>query len=269
MAALERRLVVSLPAPGPVLQFPQIALRERTAEHASRSEEDHRVLDVLRSKPAQRVQILGKNSQRPRVGTVEKLIVFVGERVVVIHQKTVSSSSFGHLTASSRGPQGTTRRARTTRAQGVMHMSGRSIGILGLALSAAVLGGPASAGQGAAAQPSKSGWQIPPEAETTKNPLTVDAKVLAAGKGVFKEKCQKCHGPAGKGDGPDADPDAQEDMDLTNPKRAARNTDGVVFFKVSNGRKKPKMPAQKDELTKEQIWAVVSYVQSLRKPTTP
>ena len=79
-------------------------------------------------------------------------------------------------------------------------------------------------------------------------------RLLAAGKAIFKEKCQKCHGPGGKGDGPDADPDAQEDMDLTNPKRAARNTDGVVFYKVWNGRKKPKMPAQKDELTKEQIW---------------
>jgi mono/diheme cytochrome c family protein len=29
------------------------------------------------------------------------------------------------------------------------------------------------------------------------------------------------------------------------------------------------MPAQKDELTKDQIWAVVSYVQTLRKTTTP
>ena len=65
------------------------------------------------------------------------------------------------------------------------------------------------------------------------------------------------------------DPDAQEDMDLTNAKRAARNTDGVVFYKVWNGRKKPKMTAQKDNLTKEQVWAVVSYVQSLRKTTTP
>jgi mono/diheme cytochrome c family protein len=150
-----------------------------------------------------------------------------------------------------------------------MHMIGRSIGILGLALAAAVIGVAAGAPADQAAAPSKSGWQIPPEAETTKNPLTVDAKVLAAGKGVFKEKCQKCHGALGKGDGPDADPDAMEDMDLTNPKRAARNTDGVVFYKVSNGRKKPKMPAQKEDLTKDQIWAVVSYVQSLRKPATP
>ena len=116
---------------------------------------------------------------------------------------------------------------------------------------------------------SASGWILPPEAQTTKNPLTVDAKLVATGKAIFKDKCQKCHGASGKGDGPDADPDAQEDMDLTRADRAAKNPDGVVFYKVFNGRKKPKMPAQKDELTKDQIWAVVSYVQTLRKTTTP
>jgi mono/diheme cytochrome c family protein len=29
------------------------------------------------------------------------------------------------------------------------------------------------------------------------------------------------------------------------------------------------MPAVKDKLTKEQVWAVVAYVQTLRKPATP
>ena len=116
---------------------------------------------------------------------------------------------------------------------------------------------------------SGSGWTLPPEAQTTKNPLTVDTKLLATGKAIFKDKCQKCHGASGKGDGPDADPDAQEDMDLTRADRAAKNPDGVIFYKVFNGRKKPKMPAQKDELTKEQIWSVVAYVQTLRKTTTP
>lgn len=114
-------------------------------------------------------------------------------------------------------------------------------------------------------KPSPSGWQIPPEAETLKNPLTVDEKVLASGKAIFKDKCERCHGPAGLGDGPDADPDAMGDMDLTVAKRAARNPDGVVFFKVSNGRRKPKMPVFKEELTQEQIWAVVAYAQSLRR----
>jgi mono/diheme cytochrome c family protein len=116
----------------------------------------------------------------------------------------------------------------------------------------------------AQAKPNPSGWQLPPDAETVKNPLTVDDKVLATGKGVFKDKCQRCHGPAGKGDGEDADPDAMDDMDLTVAKRADRNPDGVVFYKVMNGRRKPKMPVFKEELTKDQVWAVVAYVQTLR-----
>ena len=115
------------------------------------------------------------------------------------------------------------------------------------------------------AKPNTSGWQIPSEADTVKSPLTVDDKVLAKGKAVFKDKCERCHGPAGLGDGPDADPDAMGDMDLTVAKRAARNTDGVVFYKVMNGRRKPKMPAFKEELSEEQVWSVVAYAQSLRK----
>jgi mono/diheme cytochrome c family protein len=54
-------------------------------------------------------------------------------------------------------------------------------------------------------------------------------------------------------------------MDLTNPERADRNVDGVVYYKVLNGRRRPKMPTFKEELTEQQIWAVVTYVQSLRK----
>ena len=112
---------------------------------------------------------------------------------------------------------------------------------------------------------STSGWTLPPDAADTKSPLTVNDNVLAIGKKVFTDKCQKCHGPKGLGDGPDADPDHAEEMNLTNPKRADRNPDGVVFYKVSNGRRSPKMPAFKDELSKEQIWSVVAYAQSLRK----
>ncbi len=153
-------------------------------------------------------------------------------------------------------------------------MIARSFGTLGVVLVAAVMSvaewRPSQAyGQAKpAAQPSASGWQLPPDAAETKNPLTVDAKLIATGKSVFKETCQKCHGPAGRGDGPDADPDA-DNMDLTDAKRAERNADGVVFYKIWNGRRKPKMPAQKDELTKEQVWAVVAYVQTLRKTTAP
>lgn len=108
------------------------------------------------------------------------------------------------------------------------------------------------------------GWVLGEDAETKQNPLPSDEKTIAAGKAVYKSKCQRCHGPGGLGDGPDADPEATE-MDLTNPKRAARNPDGVIFYKVMNGRGRSKMPAFKEELNEEQIWSVITYVQTLRK----
>ena len=115
-----------------------------------------------------------------------------------------------------------------------------------------------------AAVPMQNGWVLGEDAATKKNPLSIDATTLATGKALYKSKCERCHGPGGLGDGPDGDPELTE-MNLTNPKRADRNADGVVYYKVLNGRKKPKMPAFKDELNEEQIWAVVAHVQTLRK----
>jgi len=124
----------------------------------------------------------------------------------------------------------------------------------------------ASAAQQPASNPN--GWTIPPNAEAEKNPFAGDPKAVAAGKELFMKNCKRCHGPGGLGDGPDADPDSAQDMDLTVAKRAARNPDGVVFYKMWNGRKKPKMPSVRDEgLTKDQAWQIVSFVQTLRKNT--
>ena len=116
------------------------------------------------------------------------------------------------------------------------------------------------------AERERDGWTIPPDADQEKSPIAVTPQTLVAGRALFQKNCQRCHGPKGIGDGPDADPDYMDDMDLTNPKRAQRNSDGVVFYKAWNGRTKPKMPAFKDELTKEQVWTIVAYVQTLRKP---
>lgn len=130
-----------------------------------------------------------------------------------------------------------------------------------IAFCAATLAGAELSSGGA---PQARGWTIGDDADTKKNPLIPDEKTLSTGRAIFKQKCQRCHGPGGLGDGPDADPDATE-MDLTNPKRAERNPDGLVFYKVLNGRGSPKMPAFKEELNEQQIWTVVTYVQSLRK----
>jgi len=109
-----------------------------------------------------------------------------------------------------------------------------------------------------------SGWTIPPTAAEEKTPLTVNPGVIAAGKKLFTDKCQRCHGAEGKGDGPEGEPEHAQDMNLTLAARAARNPDGVVFYKIWNGRPSPKMPEFSKELTKDQAWAIVAYVQTLR-----
>ena len=115
------------------------------------------------------------------------------------------------------------------------------------------------------AQNPASGWQLPADADQKKNPHQVDDALLSTGRAVYKDKCARCHGPGGLGDGADADPDARKNMDLTNGTRADQNADGVVFYKVWNGRRRPRMPAFNKELSEDQAWAVVAYVQSLRK----
>jgi mono/diheme cytochrome c family protein len=110
----------------------------------------------------------------------------------------------------------------------------------------------------------QSGWTIPPAGRDEKSPLQPTPAVIHKGKSLFASKCQRCHGKEGKGDGPDSDPDAPA-ADLTDAARAQVNPDGVLFYKIWNGRSNPKMPAFKSEMTKDEVWSVVEYVKTLRK----
>lgn len=110
----------------------------------------------------------------------------------------------------------------------------------------------------------QSGWIIPSNAAAEKSPLAVTDATTAAGRKLFTSKCERCHGPAGKGDGQDANPKFKHDMDLTKADDAAENPDGVVFYKIWNGRSSPKMPAFSEQISKEQAWTIVAYVQTLR-----
>jgi mono/diheme cytochrome c family protein len=126
-------------------------------------------------------------------------------------------------------------------------------------LSARVL----SAGTRQTPEGNPDSWQIPPNAAAEKNPVEASPAVLKKGLQLYNAKCERCHGSEGKGDGPDADPDAPPE-DLTNPARASRNPDGVMFYKIWNGRKNPKMPAFKTDLSKNDVWTVINFVKTLR-----
>jgi mono/diheme cytochrome c family protein len=108
------------------------------------------------------------------------------------------------------------------------------------------------------------GWHIPEGAAAEQSPVMASIAVIARGKSLFQSKCQRCHGPDGAGRGPDADPD-HPPADLTDARRASRNPDGVMFYKIWNGRAKPRMPAMKSEVSAPEVWAIVHYVKTLRK----
>jgi mono/diheme cytochrome c family protein len=116
------------------------------------------------------------------------------------------------------------------------------------------------------------GWTIPAGAKDEKSPLKASPALLSQGKVIFAANCQKCHGATGVGNGPSADPE-HPPADLTDPFRASLNTDGVLYYKIWNGHlAQPSfsptddMPPFSSKLTKDQVWTLIVYVDSLRKP---
>ena len=108
------------------------------------------------------------------------------------------------------------------------------------------------------------GWVIAEGAATTINTVPMTPTAIARGQDLYRAKCRRCHGADGTGRGPDADPD-HPPGDLTDGRRASRNPDGVMFYKIWNGRAKPKMPAMKTDITRDEVWMLVHYVKTLRR----
>lgn len=112
-------------------------------------------------------------------------------------------------------------------------------------------------------QDASDGWQIPTDAAALESPTPPTDATMARGRDVYRSKCQRCHGRTGVGNGPDADRD-HPPGNLTDVRRASRNPDGVMFYKIWNGRSRPRMPAFKADMSRDDVWAVVQYVKSLR-----
>lgn len=113
------------------------------------------------------------------------------------------------------------------------------------------------------------GWTIPAAAKSEKSPFAGSADAIRKGRSIFQSKCQRCHGAAGKGDGPEADKQ-KKPADLTALK-ADVNPEGVLFYKVWNGRSgkdKGDMPAFKVQLPKDDVWRAVEYIRTLGKAGT-
>ena len=92
---------------------------------------------------------------------------------------------------------------------------------------------------------------------------------LAATKKEFVRFCSKCHGPEGKGDGPQADALTTKPRDFTDCGRMKAITDDTLFTAIKEGGESvhlsKDMPAWKDGMDEQEIHDLVAYVRSLCK----
>jgi len=125
------------------------------------------------------------------------------------------------------------------------------------AVMAGVLGGIALTSATFAQTP----WVAPASEKEKQNPLPNDKKVIEQGQKIAKVNCVSCHGAGGKGDGAAAVALNPKPADWTSA-RVQDETDGELFWKVSNGR--GAMPPWK-HLPENDRWALIRYIRSLKK----
>jgi mono/diheme cytochrome c family protein len=123
-------------------------------------------------------------------------------------------------------------------------------------------------GAGAQQDFSKNTWELPEDADKTKNPTTANAESIEKGKALYMERskgnCVFCHGETGAGNEANTPKLRRKPADLTNKEHMAEATDGELFWKISKGIQGI-MPAGEKRMTEEERWHVVNYVRTLAK----
>ena len=132
-----------------------------------------------------------------------------------------------------------------------MSSLGRAVGT---ALAAVVL----VAGAGVAAVSAQGEWKAPADAKAMKNPV----KGVGNAKKTIETNCVTCHGASGKGDGVAAAAlPPPKPADWTSA-RVQAESDGELFWKISNGR--GAMPPWK-HLPEKDRWEIINYLRTLKK----
>jgi len=115
---------------------------------------------------------------------------------------------------------------------------------------------------------SKNTWELPDDAEKTRNPVASSPESIAKGKELYLERtkgnCSFCHGDTGAGNEANLAKLRRKPADLSNKERMTSMTDGELFWKISKGINGI-MPAGEKRLTEEERWHVVNYIRTLAK----
>ncbi len=102
---------------------------------------------------------------------------------------------------------------------------------------------------------------VPAAARQQNNPLGADAAAAAAGREVFKQNCEICHGYDGSG-GTRIGSGEYPRPPVLRPLITSM-TDGEIFYHIRNGIRNTGMPAW--NLPDQQVWQLVLYMRDLPK----
>ncbi|MFN3479925.1 MAG: c-type cytochrome [Thermodesulfovibrionales bacterium] len=87
------------------------------------------------------------------------------------------------------------------------------------------------------------------------NPFIGNREAIKEGAVLYKNNCERCHGPEGSGG---------VCPNLTDRNWIYGGRDGDIFSSISSGRPGG-MPAWKGILKKEEIWKIIAYIRTLEK----
>ena len=104
-------------------------------------------------------------------------------------------------------------------------------------------------------------WSAPGPDKAKKSTVAASPKAVEDGKKVAQVNGVTCHGAGGKGDGAAAVALNPKPADWTS-KRVQDESDGELFWKISNGR--CAMPPWK-HLPEADRWSVIQFIRSLKK----
>jgi mono/diheme cytochrome c family protein len=124
-------------------------------------------------------------------------------------------------------------------------------------------------GGGAQEDFSKNTWELPADADKTKNPVAATDESIAKGKELYldrnKGNCIFCHGETGAGNEANFPRLRRKPADLSNKERMTAMTDGELFWKITKGINGI-MPAGERKMPQdEERWHVVNYIRTLAK----
>lgn len=91
------------------------------------------------------------------------------------------------------------------------------------------------------------------------NPLAGKPEAVAEGRELFRQSCAFCHGMDARG--------GARGPDLVTGRRTHGETDAQLFEVISRGVPGTEMPA--NEMPEEEVWAIVSWLRSVRAPSPP